>query len=132
MSWDSGEQGLTFSKFNATVIAPAPRRKSLAMATQSLPAIAMTDPPLWSIIDYQKEGKPYVQRPSNVYSAPFLTIEDGNEEIEVGVNEGMVVNACAYLNYAANDLFDAYVSVSHPHVTPVTHLSSTGTVTLYI
>jgi hypothetical protein len=42
---------LTFSKFKATVIAPAPRRKSLAIATQSLPAIAMTDPPLWSIID---------------------------------------------------------------------------------
>ena len=37
---------LTFSKFMATVIAPAPRRKSLAMATQSLPAIATTEPPL--------------------------------------------------------------------------------------
>jgi hypothetical protein len=73
-----------------------------------------------------------VQRIGNVYSAPFLTIKDENEEIEVGVNEGMVVNACAYLNYAANDLFDAYVSVSHPHVTPVTHLSSssTGSVTV--
>lgn len=61
MTWDVGKLWLTFSKFKATVIAPAPRRKSLAMATQSLPAIAMTDPPLWSIIDCRSTNEPYAR-----------------------------------------------------------------------
>ena len=71
------------------------------MATQSLPAIATTDPPLWSIIDCQKVDGPYVHNTNNKDSAPFCIIWDRNDEVEVRVKDGrMDVGACAY---AANN-----------------------------
>ena len=44
--------GCTFSKLDEIPIAWFPKRRSHAMATQSFPTMAITEPPLYSIIDY--------------------------------------------------------------------------------
>lgn len=49
-------------------------------------------------------------------SAPFWITWDGNEKIEVQVNEAMDVNACAYLD------FETRWCASRCHITLVTLL----------
>ena len=45
---------LTFWKFEEILRDCTPSLRSDAMATQSLPTMAITEPPLYSIIDYKK------------------------------------------------------------------------------
>ena len=52
----------TFWKFDEMLSDCTPSLRSLAMATQSLPAMAMTEPPLYDIIDCGDHGHERARR----------------------------------------------------------------------